>query len=72
MDLYAQGPAQWFYRGADALKGDLSGLGRAAAILVGLSVTTAGYLWGTIANRFTPASQSSEGSLRNDLRRDVL
>jgi glycosyltransferase involved in cell wall biosynthesis len=33
---------------ADALRGDVAGLGRAAAIVAGLSVTTAGYLVGRI------------------------
>jgi GT2 family glycosyltransferase len=35
----------------DALRGDLSGLGRAAAIVAGLAITTAGFVRGTIARR---------------------
>jgi GT2 family glycosyltransferase len=35
----------------DALRGDLSGLGRAAAIVAGLGITTAGFVRGTIARR---------------------
>ncbi len=36
---------------ADALRGDLSGLRRAAAIVAGLGITTAGFVRGTIARR---------------------
>jgi GT2 family glycosyltransferase len=35
----------------DALRGDLSGLQRAAAIVAGLAITTGGYLWGRTAIR---------------------
>ncbi len=37
----------------DTVHGDLSGLGRAVAILVGLAVTTAGYVVGSVAQRLT-------------------
>jgi hypothetical protein len=53
---------------ADALKGDLSGLGRGGSHPGWIKCHCRVFV-GTIANRFTPASQSSEGSLRNDLRR---
>lgn len=35
----------------DAIDGDLSGLGRAASIVIALSVTTLGYLWGRLRAR---------------------
>jgi glucosyl-dolichyl phosphate glucuronosyltransferase len=56
----------------DALKGDLSGLGRAVAILAGFNVTIAGYLWGSLSNRFRPVSQPIRAGLGSDLRRDAL
>lgn len=41
-----------FFRGIrDALRGDLSGLGRAAAIVAGLAITTWGYLVGLVQHR---------------------
>jgi glucosyl-dolichyl phosphate glucuronosyltransferase len=39
----------------DALRGDLAGLRRAAAIVVGLAITTAGFARGTIARRLGEA-----------------
>lgn len=42
-----------FFRGIqDALRGDMSGLGRAGAIFAGLTITTWGYLVGCAKNRF--------------------
>lgn len=38
---------------ADVVRGDLSGLGRAAAIIAGLAITTTGYLFGVATQRFT-------------------
>ena len=35
----------------EALRGDLGGLRRAAAIIAGLAITTAGFVRGTIARR---------------------
>jgi glycosyltransferase involved in cell wall biosynthesis len=37
----------------DAMRGDLSGLGRATAIIAGLTITTAGYFFGLISQRIT-------------------
>ena len=39
-----------------AVRGDRAGIGRAAAIVVGLAVTTAGYLVGALAARPTPVA----------------
>jgi hypothetical protein len=38
---------------SDAVHGDLSGLGRAVAIVVGLTITTTGYIVGVATQRFT-------------------
>jgi glucosyl-dolichyl phosphate glucuronosyltransferase len=46
---------------ADSLRGDLSALTRAGAIMAGLAVTTAGYLMGTVAEpRATPPKAEHE------------
>lgn len=39
---------------------DVSGLGRAAAIVAGLAITTAGYAWGTLALRLPKLRQPAE------------
>lgn len=44
----------------DALRGDVSGLGRAAAIVVGLAVTTVGYVVGTAVTRFSKGTAAKE------------
>jgi hypothetical protein len=44
----------------DALRGDLSGLGRAAAIVAGLAVTTVGYAVGTVVTRFSKSTAAKD------------
>jgi glucosyl-dolichyl phosphate glucuronosyltransferase len=48
----------------DAVRGDFSGLGRAAAIVLGLAVTTTGYLAGLAAQRFASHRQIQQGKQR--------
>jgi hypothetical protein len=45
---------------ADALRGDLCGLGRSAAIVMGLALTTLGYLHGRIAGHEAEPSPQQE------------
>jgi glycosyltransferase involved in cell wall biosynthesis len=56
----------------DALKGDLSGLGKSAAIAAGWMVTTAGYLWGALTLRTGSTRQPGTSSLPNNLGKDAL
>jgi GT2 family glycosyltransferase len=44
----------------DVLRGDLAGLGRAAAIAAGLAITTIGYIMGLTVNRFQPMASSGQ------------
>ena len=44
------------------LRLDPAGIGRAAAIIAGLAVTTAGYVWGTISLRLSQADGSAAAS----------
>ena len=48
---------------ADAVRGDLSGLGRSGAIVAAFSVTVAGYLWylleGLFHKKASPASSAT-------------
>jgi len=46
----------------DAVRGDVSGLGRSGAIVTGLSMTTAGYLVGLTRARTTPPLNGSGGA----------
>ncbi|MEZ4673793.1 MAG: glycosyltransferase family 2 protein [Caldilineaceae bacterium] len=60
-------PTGMLYGVWDALKGDLGGLGRAAAIFVGLLFTTCGYIAGTVQNKMTSWRQlfSPAGQLKS-------
>jgi len=49
---------------ADAVRGDLSGLGRAGAIVAGVTVTTAGYAAGTLSRRARPGAQAAAAAGR--------
>ncbi|HEX2910691.1 MAG TPA: glycosyltransferase family 2 protein [Chloroflexia bacterium] len=44
------------------IKGDLSGLGRAGAIITGLAITVAGYLVGSASLKVKPAVSEADGS----------
>jgi hypothetical protein len=44
---------------ADAVRGDVSGLGRSAAIVAAFSVTVGGYLWYLLENLFRKKASST-------------
>lgn len=44
---------------ADAVRGDVSGLGRSAAIVAAFSVTVGGYLWYQLESRFRKKASST-------------
>ena len=46
---------------ADLLRGDLSGLGRAGAIVAGVTAATAGYVPGSVSRRARPARPAAAG-----------